>query len=496
MRFSDWLRNWKRCLHLRVGVQRSPCQRASLLPRLEVLEDRTLLSNSLPNLTAANANQLIADINFANRTGGIYTINLAANTTFDLTAVNNTTNGANGLPVISGRGKKVAADNLTINGQGGDIIERDPASRTPAFRLSDVASGGSLTLANVTLQGGLAFGSGAAADGGAIYNQGTLSLNGATVQGNTARGSDGPGAVVQTKKIVSITQDGADAVGGGIWSNGTVKLEGGTTIGGTLPSQANVAQGGRGAPEQTAAQGAGAGGGGFGGGVYQAGGSVTMSNATLIGNRALGGTGHSNIGIAGNAGNGGAASGGGLFVASGTLVMSNDTVEDNTALGGNGGSGSGGGLLGDGGTAAGGGVYVGGGTVTLQTVQLLSNRAQGGEAGEEHFTEGVTIGVVENDHGMGGSGLGGGLYVGGGTVTLTGDTVTGNAAYAAWSGFFGAGDPGVAAGSGIDIASGAKVSLDSFTVTNNTTNDDYQELALEGGALAVEDDIDGSYTFT
>ena len=498
MRFSFWLRNWKRpAPTVRRRTQTSSRQRSFFRPRLEALEDRMV--PAVFNVAAGDvygSHGLIADINAANKTGGTNTINLAGGV-YDLTAVNNTTNGANGLPVISGGGKKTAADNLTIIGSSGAIIQRDPAlGPSVSFRLFDVASGGSLTLENVTLQSGLAFGSGAAADGGAIYNQGTLTLTGATVQGNTAQGSDGPG-VVKIKNKFYVALAGADAEGGGIWSSGTVKLEGGTTIGGTLPSQVNEAQGGRGAPEQTAAQGAGAGGGGYGGGLYEAGGSVTMSDATLIGNQALGGAGHSKFGFAGNAGNGGAASGGGLFVASGTLVMSNDTVEYNMALGGNGGSGSGSGYLGDGGTGSGGGVYVGGGTVTLQTVQLLSNNAQGGEGGNYHFTEGVTLGAIEYDHGSGGSGLGGGLYVGGGAVTLTGDTVTGNTANAAWSGYLGAGGPGVAVGGGIDIASQAKVSLDSITVTNTTTNDDWLE-SPPGGywVLLGEDDIDGSYTLT
>src|SRR5262249_3505405 len=100
----------------------------------EVLESRTLLSGALPFATAANASQLVADIAAANMAGGANTITLAANTTFDLTAVNNTVNGANGLPVI-GASKAV---NLTIVGNG-DTIDRSTAAGTPAFRLFDVA---------------------------------------------------------------------------------------------------------------------------------------------------------------------------------------------------------------------------------------------------------------------------------------------------------------------------------------------------------------------
>src|SRR5262249_6286422 len=154
--------------------------------------------------------------------------------------VNNTTNGANGLPVISGGARKVPADNLTIVGSGGDVIERSTAAGTLAFRFFDVAAGASLTLQNLTLQGGLAFGSGAAADGGAVYNQGTLNLVAATVQGNVARGTNGAPAGYNHKKQVVPGQTGADAAGGGIWSGGTVKMDGGCFV------QNNQALGGRG----------------------------------------------------------------------------------------------------------------------------------------------------------------------------------------------------------------------------------------------------------
>ena len=129
----------------------------------EVLEVRSLLSS----YTAASVSALVADINASNANGGTNTITLAASTKFDLTARDNITNGLNGLPVISG---KNGADNLTIVGTG-DTIERSFAVGSP-FRLFDVASGNSLTLRNVTLRNGRAYGSGAAADGGGIFNQG------------------------------------------------------------------------------------------------------------------------------------------------------------------------------------------------------------------------------------------------------------------------------------------------------------------------------------
>src|SRR5262249_50847444 len=109
-------------------------------PHLEVLEDRTLLSNP------ATTGDLITAIQNANTAGGATTITLASNTTFNFTSADNSTNGANALPVITA--------NITIVGNG-DTIHR---TGTNVFRLFDVASGGSLALENVTLTGGLAKG--------------------------------------------------------------------------------------------------------------------------------------------------------------------------------------------------------------------------------------------------------------------------------------------------------------------------------------------------
>ncbi len=315
---------------------------------LEKLEDRTLPSN----YTAASVSDLIADINAANAAGGSNTIVLAANTTFDLTAVNNTTNGANGLPVIANK------DNLTISGQGGDILQRDPAA--PAFRLFDVASKASLTLTNLTLQNGLAFGSGNSAEGGAIYNQGTLALNGATTQNNVARGSSGSydfhGNHGSTK--------GQDAAGGGIWSSGNLTLTNGSAV------QSNQAVGGSGGFGTT-----GTGGNAWGGGLYIAGGTANLTGGTLNNNSAYGGAGGAISGLSlmtSYAGNGGSASGGGLFVAGGSVTLASDLLENNIAGGGIGvvvGSGFGGALYANSGT-----------TVTLcsDTVEFNAASTSGG----------------------------------------------------------------------------------------------------------------------
>jgi hypothetical protein len=320
---------------------------------LERLEDRTVPAN----FTASTVAQLIADINAANAAGGSNTIVLAANTTFDLTAVNNTTNGANGLPVIA------AKDSLTITGQGGDVIQRDTAA--PAFRLFDVASYASLTLTNLTVQNGLALGSGSSAEGGALYNQGSLALNSVTVQSNSAQGSNG----VRSKNKPQNHDNGQDASGGGIWSSGTLTVAGGTVI------QGNQAVGGSGAPSTDAA-----GGNAFGGGLFIAGGKASLTRFTLENNAAKAGSGGNSINyvnpIPGPGGPGGSAYGGALAVLGGSVTLTNGLLENDSVMGGPGGTGFPGGA---GNNGVGGGLYAGSGaTVALCGDTLEFNEVSGG----------------------------------------------------------------------------------------------------------------------
>jgi hypothetical protein len=279
---------------------------------LETLEDRTLPSS----YTAGTVADLIADINAANKAGGSNTITLVAGTTFTLAAVNNTTDGATGLPVIA------AKDTLTIVGNG-DTIQRSTASGTPAFRLFDVAGGASLSLESLTVQNGLAPGggsSGASAEGGAIYSQGTLALNTVTVQNNTAQGY--PANFV---------------AGGGIYSGGSLTIQSSTI-------QNNQALGGAGIPADGFGLPGGPGGSAFGGGLYISGGTATLTSVTLSSNTAQGGDGgqggcgsRSGIQFGTAGGDGGNGLGGGLYAAGGTIDLHNVTVTGNTAAGGAGG---------------------------------------------------------------------------------------------------------------------------------------------------------------
>jgi hypothetical protein len=396
MQSFTWLRKWMtgRC---HTPSRTAPCR---FRPQLEALEDRSLPSTYY----AATASDLIADINAANKHGGANTIVLTAPTTspYVLTAVNNTKDGPTGLPQISGK------DDLSVVGNG-DTIERD--SGAPSFRLFDVAGGGSLTLQNLTLTNGqLWWGSGASAEGGAVFNQGTLVLSGVTVTGN--RVSASPGATSNNKTGGA----GADAAGGGIWSNGALTVENGCVI------TSNSATGGDGGFSYATAQ-YGPGGNAFGGGICVAGGTATITDSSIGTYYAFAGYGY------GNTAQGGA----------GANVRSNGARSA---------------------SGYGGGLYVAAGTVTMNADTVASNTAQGGTPSPQ---PGYSY--------PSGYGYGGGLYAAGGNVTLTNDTVGYNVAGTYENGgtsiFYVSGY-----GGGVFIASAARVYLDSYTVANTIANTD------------------------
>ncbi len=281
-------------------------------PCVERLEDRAVPAN----YSAASVSELIAAINAANLTPEADTITLAAAKTFTLIQMNNSEHGPTGLPVIAAGG-----GNLTIVGNGA-VIERSSVAGTPAFRLLDVAAGASLTLENLTLQGGLAFGytvggaSGDSVRGGAIHNQGTLAAKGVTIQGNAARGADG-------FSVWYSNAPGSDAFGGGLYSDGTLTME-------NCIIRNNVAGGGRGAdgffrPSSMpgSSQGGGVpgsdGGSAYGGGLYIGGGTVTIRSSTVDSNIAQGGAG--GVGYKGSgSGDKGQGIGGGVYIDPGALV--------------------------------------------------------------------------------------------------------------------------------------------------------------------------------
>jgi len=240
-----------------------------------------------------------------------------------------------GLPVIA------SADDLTIVGNGG-VIQRSTHNGTPAFRLFAVATGGSLTMNNLTLSRGLV--SGYAPSGGAILNEGTLSLSGVSIQNSLAQAQVGSSAT-----------GGSGAAGGAIFSNGVLTIAGSTI-------QNNQALGGNGVLGIGSSI---VGGPALGAGVYISGGSATFTNTTLSSNLARGGDGANggkvflfgaNYWTPG--GQGGDALGGAIYVAGGSLQIRGTTLTANAAQGGIGGTSPKGLPKGADGVGQGGGIYI------------------------------------------------------------------------------------------------------------------------------------------
>ena len=93
---------------------------------------------------------LIAAINTSNSNGVDDTIELATNGTYTLTAVNNSTNGPNALPVI----RYDTGHKLVIHGNGA-TLQRSAAGGTPAFRIFyiDAIFGPPIVPADLTISG-------------------------------------------------------------------------------------------------------------------------------------------------------------------------------------------------------------------------------------------------------------------------------------------------------------------------------------------------------
>jgi hypothetical protein len=219
--------------------------------------------------------------------------------------------------------------------------------------------------------------------GGAVESTGAaLSIKGGLISGNLALGGAGGAA--------SAGRGGAGgyAWGGGIYVGGQGSL---TLSGAALVD--NSAKGGAGGQGNTG----GSGGWGQGGGLYvYYGGSAQLTNATIAGNAAVGGS----AGQGTTPGSAGDAQGGGVFEYGSTLKIVGGVILGNSAKGGNGGgAGEGGGVFvagtsanasltdvlvfsnsavggNGGGQGIGGGLYIGGGMVTLSpSTKVVGNFA-------------------------------------------------------------------------------------------------------------------------
>ena len=152
--------------------------------------------------------------------GGADTITLGGGLTYTISAINNSVGGENGLPVI--------LSPITIDGNGSTITRNANLNLDiPAFRLFYIDPAGSLTLNKLTLSNGSA-----GAGGGAIYADGTLTLNYVSIADNV--GSSGGGLFLNGPTTInnsSITGNNTanSNDGGGILVDGSLVISN-TTI--------------------------------------------------------------------------------------------------------------------------------------------------------------------------------------------------------------------------------------------------------------------------
>lgn len=159
---------------------------------------------------------LIEAINAANDEAchpGADTIDLAGQGIYSFTGVDNTTDGPNGLPSIT--------STITINGNSATLNNVDVA-----LRYFHVSAGGSLTLNNVYIAGGSISG----ANGGGVYNAGTLALNFVTMDGNSADNGgaiyNGGSLTIFSSSISGNIEGGNRALnGGGLYNAGSANID-------------------------------------------------------------------------------------------------------------------------------------------------------------------------------------------------------------------------------------------------------------------------------
>lgn len=331
---------------------------------------------------------------------------------------------------------KLITSNVTLD--GGDQITLSGGNATQIFH---VIPGGHLTLANVSITNGFGnngFGNG---DGGAVRNDGILTVANSTFRGNSTNVSFSGGAIVSYGPVTithSLFEDNRGGSGGALY----VRFPSAQTVISDTVFRNNAAN----SPAN-----------GWGGAILTWDGApLTIEGGEIYGNTARNGggiynTANSIVTVRGgavireNLATGGVPEGGGIHN-SGTLSLGPATVMDNTAHSGGGIYNAGtmslvdatiSGNRADGGY--GGGIENSGGNGTLDRVTLSGNSAYASGGGIHHYNGMLTLTnttVSGND-----SGLGGGIdSVNNGSMSLTFVTIAGNSAA------YGAGIAKVAAG--------------------------------------------------
>jgi len=368
----------------------------------------------------------------------------------------------------SATGDLDVTDDLTINGAGAGSTVIDGGALDRVFHIQ---SGVSLEMSGVAVQNG------SANIGGGIFNDtgGTLTLADVTVSGNTAASFGGGVDNSGTATLTNVTLSGNTAnYGGGVDNyNGTATLINSTISGNTA----------------TAA----------GGGIFTDGGTATLTNSTVSGNTANYGGGIfnlntatlTNVTVSGNTAS--SSSGGGIYNAGGTATL---TLTDSTVSGNSAEFGGGGGIRNSGGTATltnstvnGNTADFGGGIFNLDTATLTNVTVSGNTAtncGGGIHNEGGTA-TLANVTVSGNAAIqrGGGICNYLATATLINSTVSGNTAINEGGGIYNSGPAtltltnGTVAGNGAGLGGGIYNGIGDVYLTNTIVAD-----SLSGGGCS------------
>jgi hypothetical protein len=303
----------------RARAAEEPRHRRSFRPHLETLDDRALLSSYMVNsLTDTGAGAgLTGDLRYCvtRATSGNDTISFGITGTIRLQSA---------LPALN--------TSVAIQGPGANLlrVERDGATSS-YLRIFQVGSDANVQISGLTMANGIE------GYGGAILNAGTLTVSNSTVSGNTAIGSGGAVYNLGTLDVSSSTISGNSSTdyyginvgyGGAIYNRGTASVRNST-----ISANSGL---------------------GYGGAIFNDNaGTLTVSNSTISGNTAVGptyltwGDGPYPYLI------GGDGAGGGVYIAGGMVSIDHSTLADNHAYGGDGLSyGYGGGIFNRAGTSA------------------------------------------------------------------------------------------------------------------------------------------------
>ncbi len=365
--------------------------------------------------------------------------------------------GASGVITLLSELPAIAV-NATVTGPGSANLTISGGSAYQIFSINSgvAASISGLTIANGAVTGG--------ANGGAVFNAGSLTISTTTFNNNSASGGDG-GAIENSGGTLIVTSvvftNNSASLGGGIQiSSGTATVSYSTFTGNSA---------------------------GAGGGAIDNLGTLTVNGGTFASNTVTSGAGgaivndgQSGFGaatITGAAFNNNTASGNGgavQSVNSGALAIVSSTFTSNTATNG-----------------SGGGVEIDSGSGTINNSAFTGNQAQAG-GGIETLT---TLDVANSTFNSNTAVNNGGGIDDNGTLTVSSSTFTGNSA-GAGGGIYGFQTLDVSnstisgnsagAGGGLDADPASSVALLNSIVVGNTTSNTTTPNDISGTLNAAE----------